>query len=48
MLVKAIRIDEHDLDSLATSMVDDVFEFYVLQSWLQRAISTSNIGYVVA
>lgn len=43
---KAIRIDEHDPDSLTTSMVDDVF--YVLQSCLRRAISTSNISSVVA
>ncbi|XP_047175736.1 conserved oligomeric Golgi complex subunit 4-like [Vigna umbellata] len=43
---KAIRIDEHVPDSLTTSMVDDVF--YVLQSCLRRAISTSNISSVVA
>ncbi|KAH0980920.1 hypothetical protein GBA52_008097 [Prunus armeniaca] len=43
---KAIRIDEHVLDSLTTSMVDDVF--YVLQSCLRRAISTSNISSVIA
>ncbi|CAI8615801.1 unnamed protein product [Vicia faba] len=43
---KAIMIDEHDPDSLTTSMVDDVF--YVLQSCLRRAISTSNISSVVA
>ncbi|PNY16772.1 conserved oligomeric golgi complex subunit 4-like protein [Trifolium pratense] len=35
---KAIRIDEHNLDNLATSMVDDVFLFYVLQSWLQMSV----------
>ncbi|MBA0723209.1 hypothetical protein Golax_003812, partial [Gossypium laxum] len=43
---KAIGIDEHVSDSLTTSMVDDVF--YVLQSCLRRAISTSNISSVVA
>lgn len=43
---KAIRIDEHVPDSLTTSMVDDVF--YVLQSCLRRAISTSNISSVIA
>jgi hypothetical protein len=43
---KAITIDEHVPDSLTTSMVDDVF--YVLQSCLRRAISTSNISSVVA
>ncbi|XP_062091291.1 conserved oligomeric Golgi complex subunit 4 [Humulus lupulus] len=43
---KAINIDEHVPDSLTTSMVDDVF--YVLQSCLRRAISTSNISSVVA
>ncbi|XVF86226.1 hypothetical protein PTKIN_Ptkin18bG0023300 [Pterospermum kingtungense] len=43
---KAIGIDEHVPDSLTTSMVDDVF--YVLQSCLRRAISTSNISSVVA
>ncbi|KAK7354864.1 hypothetical protein VNO80_20415 [Phaseolus coccineus] len=43
---KAIRIDEYVPDSLTTSMVDDVF--YVLQSCLRRAISTSNISSVVA
>ncbi|KAK7397477.1 hypothetical protein VNO78_18652 [Psophocarpus tetragonolobus] len=43
---KAIKIDEHVPDSLTTSMVDDVF--YVLQSCLLRAISTSNISSVVA
>ncbi|KAI9076792.1 hypothetical protein K1719_041208 [Acacia pycnantha] len=43
---KAIRIDEQVPDSLTTSMVDDVF--YVLQSCLRRAISTSNINSVVA
>ncbi|XP_021297102.1 conserved oligomeric Golgi complex subunit 4 [Herrania umbratica] len=43
---KAIRIDEHVPDSLTTSMVDDVF--YVLQSCLRRAISTSSISSVVA
>ncbi|XP_030475398.1 conserved oligomeric Golgi complex subunit 4 [Syzygium oleosum] len=43
---KAIRIDEHVPDSLTSSMVDDVF--YVLQSCLRRAISTSNISSVVA
>ncbi|MFQ6643353.1 hypothetical protein Gotur_017746, partial [Gossypium turneri] len=45
-LRKAIGIDEHVSDSLTTSMVDDVF--YVLQSCLRRAISTSNISSVVA
>ncbi|KAI4378391.1 hypothetical protein MLD38_015876 [Melastoma candidum] len=43
---KAIRIDEHVFDSLTSSMVDDVF--YVLQSCLRRAISTSNISSVIA
>lgn len=43
---KAISIDEHVPDSLTTSMVDDVF--YVLQSCLRRAISTSNISSVIA
>lgn len=43
---KAIVIDEHVPDSLTTSMVDDVF--YVLQSCLRRAISTSNISSVIA
>lgn len=43
---KAIKIDEHVPDSLTTSMVDDVF--YVLQSCLRRAISTSNISSVIA
>ncbi|MBA0556088.1 hypothetical protein Golob_026221, partial [Gossypium lobatum] len=43
---KAIGIDELVPDSLTTSMVDDVF--YVLQSCLRRAISTSNISSVVA
>ncbi|KAK6127446.1 hypothetical protein DH2020_038795 [Rehmannia glutinosa] len=43
---KAIQIDEHVLDSLTTSMVDDVF--YVLQSCCRRAISTSNISSVIA
>ncbi|KAF7843824.1 conserved oligomeric Golgi complex subunit 4-like [Senna tora] len=43
---KAIRIDEHVPDSLTSSMVDDVF--YVLQSCLRRAISTSNISSVIA
>ncbi|KAK4488720.1 hypothetical protein RD792_004500 [Penstemon davidsonii] len=43
---KAIQIDEHVLDSLTTSMVDDVF--YVLQSCCRRAISTSNINSVIA
>ncbi|KAK4409437.1 Conserved oligomeric Golgi complex subunit [Sesamum angolense] len=43
---KAIKIDEHVLDSLTTSMVDDVF--YVLQSCCRRAISTSNINSVIA
>ncbi|XWS16604.1 hypothetical protein CRYUN_Cryun34aG0103800 [Craigia yunnanensis] len=43
---KAIGIDEYVPDSLTTSMVDDVF--YVLQSCLRRAISTSNISSVVA
>uniref|UniRef100_A0A6P4A637 Conserved oligomeric Golgi complex subunit 4 n=1 Tax=Ziziphus jujuba TaxID=326968 RepID=A0A6P4A637_ZIZJJ len=43
---KAIRIDEHVPDSLTTSVVDDVF--YVLQSCLRRAISTSNISSVIA
>ncbi|XP_058105024.1 conserved oligomeric Golgi complex subunit 4-like [Magnolia sinica] len=39
---KAIKIDEQVVDSLTTSMVDDVF--YVLQSCCRRAISTSNIN----
>ena len=39
---KVIRIDEEVPDSMTTSMLDDVF--YVLQSCLQRAISTSNIS----
>ncbi|XP_072956166.1 conserved oligomeric Golgi complex subunit 4 [Typha angustifolia] len=43
---KAINIDEHGLDSLTTSMVDDVF--YVLQSCCRRAISTSSINSVLA
>ncbi|KAK4748404.1 hypothetical protein SAY87_014990 [Trapa incisa] len=43
---KAISIDEHVPDALTTSMVDDVF--YVLQSCLRRAISTSNINSVIA
>lgn len=43
---KAIRIDEHVLDSLTTSMVDDVF--YVLQNCCRRSISTSNINSVIA
>ncbi|KAL6583500.1 Golgi transport complex subunit 4 [Orobanche minor] len=43
---KAIQIDEHVLDSLTTSMVDDVF--YVLQSCCRRAILTSNISSVIA
>ncbi|XP_061338849.1 conserved oligomeric Golgi complex subunit 4 [Gastrolobium bilobum] len=43
---KAVRIDEHVPHSLTTSMVDDVF--YVLQSCLRRAISTSNISSVIA
>ncbi|KAH0852134.1 hypothetical protein HID58_090945 [Brassica napus] len=43
---KAKRINEHVPDSLTTSMVDDVF--YVLQSCLRRAISTSNISSVIA
>lgn len=43
---KAINIDEHVLDSLTTSMVDDVF--YVLQSCCRRSISTSNINSVIA
>lgn len=43
---KAISIDEHVLDSLTTSMVDDVF--YVLQSCCRRSISTSNINSVIA
>ncbi|KAG9151357.1 hypothetical protein Leryth_020952 [Lithospermum erythrorhizon] len=42
---KAIKIDEHVLDSLTTSMVDDVF--YVLQSCCRRSISTSNIHSVI-
>ncbi|CAK9184216.1 unnamed protein product, partial [Ilex paraguariensis] len=42
---KAISIDEHVLDSLTTSMVDDVF--YVLQSCCRRSISTSNINSVI-
>ncbi|XP_073312183.1 conserved oligomeric Golgi complex subunit 4-like [Primulina huaijiensis] len=43
---KAIQINEHVLDGLTTSMVDDVF--YVLQSCCRRAISTSNINSVIA
>lgn len=43
---KAINIDEHVLDSLTTSMVDDVF--YVLQSCCRRSISTLNINSVIA
>lgn len=43
---KAIKIDEHVMDSLTTSMVDDVF--YVLQSCCRRSISTSNIHSVIA
>ncbi|KAG6784924.1 hypothetical protein POTOM_010638 [Populus tomentosa] len=43
---KAIKIDEHVPDSLTTSTVDDVF--YVLQSCLRRAISTSNVNSVIA
>ncbi|CAK9148746.1 unnamed protein product [Ilex paraguariensis] len=43
---KAISIDEHVLDSLTMSMVDDVF--YVLQSCYRRSISTSNINSVIA
>lgn len=39
-VIKAIRIDEHVPISLPISMVDDVF--YVLQSCLLRAISTTN------
>ncbi|PNX75184.1 conserved oligomeric golgi complex subunit 4-like protein [Trifolium pratense] len=34
--------------NLATSMADNVFLFYVLQSWFQRALSTSNVSSVVA
>lgn len=43
---KAIRIDEHVLDSLTTSIVDDVF--YVLQNCCRRSISTSNLNSVIA
>ncbi|EEF47059.1 conserved hypothetical protein [Ricinus communis] len=43
---KAIAIDEPVPDALTTSMVDDVF--YVLQSCLRRAISTSSISSVIA
>nr|XP_043625281.1 conserved oligomeric Golgi complex subunit 4 [Erigeron canadensis] len=43
---KAIKIDEHVMDSLTTSMVDDVF--YVLRSSCRRSISTSNINSVIA
>ncbi|KAI3743810.1 hypothetical protein L1987_56877 [Smallanthus sonchifolius] len=43
---KAIKIDEHVMDSLTTSVVDDVF--YVLQSCCRRSISTSNINSVIA
>ncbi|KAJ0113210.1 hypothetical protein Patl1_00691 [Pistacia atlantica] len=43
---KAIRIDEPASDSLTTSMVDDTF--YVIQSCLRRAISTSNISSLIA
>ncbi|CAK9165116.1 unnamed protein product, partial [Ilex paraguariensis] len=43
---KAISIDEHVLDSLTMSMVDDVF--YVLQSCCRKSISTFNINSVIA
>ncbi|EPS69058.1 hypothetical protein M569_05707, partial [Genlisea aurea] len=43
---KAFRLDQHVLDSLTTSVVDDVF--FVLQKCCGRAISTSNIHPVVA
>ncbi|KAL3652638.1 Golgi transport complex subunit 4 [Castilleja foliolosa] len=43
---KAIKFPEHVLDSLTTSMVDDVF--YVMRSCCRRAISTSNISSVIA
>ncbi|XP_054782804.1 conserved oligomeric Golgi complex subunit 4-like [Prosopis cineraria] len=43
---KAIRIDEYVPDGLTNSMVDDAF--YVLQSCIRRAISTSNINSVIA
>ncbi|GKD76760.1 conserved oligomeric Golgi complex subunit 4 [Tanacetum coccineum] len=43
---KAIKIDEHVMDSLTTSMVDD--GFYVLQRCCRRSISTSNIHSVIA
>ncbi|KAF7800806.1 conserved oligomeric Golgi complex subunit 4-like [Senna tora] len=43
---KAIRIDEYVLDSLTNSMVDDAF--YVLQSCIRRAMTTSNISSVIA
>lgn len=43
---KAIRIDEYVPDSLTNSMVDDTF--YVLQSCIRRALSTSNISSVIA
>ncbi|GJT90661.1 conserved oligomeric Golgi complex subunit 4 [Tanacetum coccineum] len=43
---KAIKIDEPVMDSLTTSMVDDVF--YVLQSCCRRSINTSNIHSVIA
>ncbi|GKA41649.1 conserved oligomeric Golgi complex subunit 4, partial [Tanacetum coccineum] len=43
---KAIKIDEHVMDSLTTSMVDDGFN--VLQHCCCRWISTSNIHSVIA
>lgn len=43
---KAIGIDEEVVDSLTTSMVDDVF--YVLQSCCRRSISTGNSNSVLA
>lgn len=43
---KAIRIYEHVPNSLTTSMVDYVF--YVLQSYLRRAILTLNISSMIA
>lgn len=43
---KAIAIDEHQRDSLTTSMVDDVF--FILQSCCRRAISTGSMNSVFA
>nr|GFA19692.1 conserved oligomeric Golgi complex subunit 4 [Tanacetum cinerariifolium] len=46
LVKKAIKIDEHVMASLTTSMVDD--GFYVLQRCCRRSISTSNIHSVIA